>query len=201
VLRSNLSTATMRRNADQLAKLLRGLVDLAGADGAAGQDEIELAEPASWLDAVAETWSRRAAGRGQLLVPACRAPSGTVAAAWNRLRQIVDLLVDNAVTHGSPGPLRVEVEVEIDARAARTSGQAAAVTCRVVDSGPGLDDDQLARALEPFVRAGDADGLGIGLSRADRLARAAEGRVTLTSDGPGTEAVVTLPATIAAPGG
>lgn len=184
---------TARANADQLATLLRGLVELAGADGAAGRDEIERDDPARWLDDLVEAWGRRAAARGQLIVPSCRAHDGQVSAAWHRLRQIVDLLLDNAVSHGDPGPLRVELEVE------RTDegGRGGTVTCRVVDSGPGLDDVQLGTALEPFVSFGDGDGLGIGLARADRLARAARGSVTLSSSGDATESVVMLPATMA----
>lgn len=182
------------QNAEQLASLLRGLVDLAGAEGASARDELETMDPGAWLDACVETWSRRSARRGQLLVPAHDTASRRVIATWHRLRQIVELLVDNAIVHGEPGPLRVELE--IDGMAEGSPGSVATISCRVVDSGPGMDEGQLATALEPFVRFGGADGLGIGLARADRLARAAGGSVALTRDGPGTAATVRLPARI-----
>ena len=187
---------TASRNAEQLASLLRGLVDLAGAEGAAGHDEIETRAPSSWLDDVADTWGRAAAGRGQLLVPVCRASSIRVATAWLRLRKIVDLLLDNALVHAHPGPLGVELEITPAAEG--SAGGEAVVMCRVVDQGPGLDAGQIATVLEPFVRFGDTGGLGVGLAQAHRLARAAEGSVVVANTGPGTEATVTLPAMIMA---
>jgi signal transduction histidine kinase len=170
-------------SARQLADLLFGLVELAGAEGAPAADEITTLAPADWLDEVVEAWTRRAASAGQLLVPVCRAPAAPVAAPWGRLRRVVDMLLDNAVTHAEPGSLGIELDDE-----------AATITCRVVDNGPGLDDDQLAAAVEPFVRLGERGRLGIGLALATRLSEAAGGTLELTSDGRSTHAVVTLPA-------
>ena len=170
-------------SARQLADLLFGLIELAGAEGAVTPAEIEPATPTVWLDHLAGEWTRRAASVGQLLVPICTAPSRPVAAPWVRLRQVVDLLLDNAVVHAAPGPLRVELEID-------GSG---ALICAVVDSGPGLDEQQLATATEPFVRFGERGRLGIGLALASRLARAAGGTLEIDSDGASTRAAVVLP--------
>jgi signal transduction histidine kinase len=185
--RSGLDTAMT--NARELATLLRGLVDLAGAEGAIGPDEFERCDPAAWLDDLVDGWRRRSAARGQLLLPACMAPPDEVTAPWSRLRQIVDLLIDNTIVHGSPGPVRVEVEIESSGPDGRP-----AVVCRVIDSGPGLDDDQLLTVLEPFVGFGERAGLGVGLACADRLARGAAGTVSLVSTDGSTTATVSIPA-------
>lgn len=168
--------------AAELATLLKGLVDLAASEGAVGPDELEPSDPATWLDALVDDWTRPAAARGQLIVPACRA-SGPVTAAWDRLRQVADLLLRNVTVHARPGQVRVEVEVDESER----------LILVVLDDGPGLDAVQLSAAVEPFVRFGDAPGLGIGLARADRLVRAAGGSLTLASPGAGTEVRVSLP--------
>lgn len=172
-------------SARQLADLLFGLIELAGAEGSVTDDEIDTATPRVWLDQLAETWTRRVASAGQLLVPICSAPARPVAAPWARLRQVVDLLLDNAVVHAAPGTLRVELAID-------GSG---ALRCAIVDSGPGLDENQLAAAAEPFVRFGERGRLGIGLALASRLAQAAGGTLELDSDGPSTCAAVTLPTT------
>ena len=170
-------------NARQLADLLFGLVELAGAEGAVTPDEIERVAPSAWLDELVGAWTRRAASAGQLLVPICHAPARPVAAPWSRLRQIVDLLLDNAVVHADPGTLQVDLDID----------QSGAIICCVIDAGPGLDEHQLAAAPEPFVRFGEGGRLGIGLALATRLTSAAGGSLELSNDGRTTRVTVSLP--------
>jgi signal transduction histidine kinase len=172
-------------SARQLADLLFGLVELAGAEGSVTSDEIETVTPTVWLDQLVEPWTRRAAAAGQLVVPTCTAPARPIAAPWDRLRQVADLLLDNAVVHAGPGILRVELEID----------GPGAVVCAVVDSGPGLDEHQLDAATEPFVRFGERGRLGIGLALASRLTQAAGGTLELLNDGSSTRAAVMLPTT------
>jgi signal transduction histidine kinase len=170
-------------NARQLADLLFGLVELAGAEGAVTSDEIERVAPSAWLDELVKAWTRRAASAGQLLLPTCHAPARPVAAPWSRLRQIVELLLDNAVVHADPGTLRIDLDID----------QSGAIICRVIDAGPGLDEHQLAAAAEPFVRFGESGRLGIGLALATRLTSAAGGSLELSNDVGATRATVSLP--------
>jgi two-component system sensor histidine kinase EvgS len=178
--RSRLDQASA--NARQLADLLFGLVELAGAEGAVSSDEFESVTPSTWLDQLVEAWARRAATSGQLLVPICHAPAAPVSAPWSRLRHVVDLLLDNAVVHADPGTLQIDLDIDD-----------VAVVCHIRDAGPGLDEHQLATAAEPFVRFGDRGRLGIGLALATRLIRAADGSLELDNDGDGTRATVSLP--------
>jgi signal transduction histidine kinase len=87
--------------------------------------------------------------------------------------EVLDILLDNAVRHGS-GAVRVTVR--------RPEG---AIAIDVADEGPGFD------GADPFVRRDpSAGGHGIGLALARSLAHAEGGRVAVTSPGPAP--VVTL---------
>ena len=91
-----------------------------------------------------------------------------------RLRQVLDNLLANVRSHAPPGTAtRVEV--------ARANGT---VPLAVADDGPGMADEQAARAFERFYRADpsrsrDAGGCGLGLSIVAAIAEAHGGHVDL----------------------
>ena len=103
------------------------------------------------------------------------------------LRRMLNNLVDNAVIYG--GAVSLEVEAVGDE-----------VRIAVLDRGPGLPDDVLARITAPFER-GEASrnrrtgGAGLGLSIVQALAQAHGGRLVLANrEGGGLAATVALPA-------
>ena len=114
--------------------------------------------------------------------------------AWadrDDVRQIVTNLLRNAVTYG-PGDRRVVI------RTAAGEGAGTAVL-EVVDTGPGMPPEELARAFE-FGFRGElaaqlaAPGLGAGLWVCRELAARNSGGVTLASEpGAGLTATLTLP--------
>ena len=73
-----------------------------------------------------------------------------------RLRQLVTILVDNAVRHSLPGST-----VEVQVRSA-----AGAAVLQVSDHGPGIKPEDLARIFERFWRADNAPAGGTGLGLA-----------------------------------
>lgn len=119
----------------------------------------------------------------------CSGPPATVCADRRRLQQIILNLVANAVRF-SPvhGTVRIATEV----------GDGCA-SIHVVDEGPGIPSDLLARLFVPFDRlgadAGREGGAGLGLVLSRRLAEAMGGTLELASiAGVGTHITVTLPA-------
>jgi signal transduction histidine kinase len=72
------------------------------------------------------------------------------------------------------------------------------LTLRVQDEGPGMPEDQLEHAFEPFFRgeasrSRDTGGTGLGLGIARNIARAHGGELVLRNRAPcGLEAVLTL---------
>jgi signal transduction histidine kinase len=110
--------------------------------------------------------------------------------------EIIDNLLSNALRAAPPGST-----ITVSWRPASPTGGTPMMELHVIDEGPGLTADQCARALDPFWRApGMAkDGTGLGLSLVRKLADVSGGQVTLRpGDQAGVDAVVTLPADMAA---
>lgn len=112
-----------------------------------------------------------------------------------RLRQLLMLLLDNAVRYSRPGG-RVTTRVR---RVASADGAAPRCEVEVVDEGIGIDRDELPRVFERTFRSEQArrhraDGIGLGLSIGAALARAHGGEIVLDSaPGRGTVATLRLP--------
>jgi two-component system sensor histidine kinase CpxA len=108
------------------------------------------------------------AGRITLRMPASIAP---IAADPQLLHAAFDNVLRNALLHGGPGPIEVEV-----------GDGAAAITISVRDHGPGVPPAELERIFEPFYRVSDdvdrvAQGSGIGLAVAAKAVQLHGGRL------------------------
>jgi len=167
---------------ERLVQIVEGLLALARADsGEAPAGAIDLAA------LVAErvgAWQALAEERGVAL----RAEGGPLPAAHaapERVVQVLDNLIANAVEHSPPGK-------SVTVRAS-TSGER--LELRVTDKGPGLSADERARAFDRFWRGrtGSA-GSGLGLAIVRRLVETDGGEALLEeAPGGGLAAVVRLP--------
>jgi signal transduction histidine kinase len=106
-----------------------------------------------------------------------------------RLRQIIDNLIGNAIQHTPPGtPVTVTV-----------SGEPGSGRLTVTDSGPGMTREQASHVFERFYRTDDArtrarGGSGLGLAIAASLAAAHGGELTVdTQPGHGAAFCLRLP--------
>ena len=89
------------------------------------------------------------------------------------MRRAIANLVENAVRYGGT----IAVGIEADERTA---------TIAVEDEGPGIPDDRLPSATEPFVRLEpsrnrDTGGHGLGLAIVGAIARAHQGQLRLAN--------------------
>jgi nitrogen fixation/metabolism regulation signal transduction histidine kinase len=132
-------------------------------------------------------------------------PNGPIEARFDAklLLRAVRNLIENAL-RASAGGGRVAVRVERDAGAAGASGAAGAAgpsaRIAVLDSGPGVPPELLARIFDPYFSTHDA-GTGLGLPIARRIAEEHGGEIAARNrpEG-GLEAVITIPCEPAAAG-
>jgi two-component system sensor histidine kinase BaeS len=175
------AAATVAVEAARLERLVRDLLDLARmnrTDFSVHNSEIDLGEVVE--DAV-RRYQQAADTFGVALVADCEGPSPAVADA-DRALQVVSNLVENALRLTPAGG-----EVRVVARPG---------LLRVVDTGPGLGDEERAHAFERFYlheRYGRerAVGTGLGLAIVKELTEAMGGSVRVESE-PGTRTAFTV---------
>jgi signal transduction histidine kinase len=166
----------------RLSRLVDGLLELARAEqGATNPTDVDLAEiVAGRVDA----WSAFASERDVRL--ASEVPDGLVARATSgRLEQVLDNLVSNALEVSPPGGV-------VDVTASAAGG---GIELRVADEGPGMPEEQRARAFDRFWRAPSASrgGSGLGLAIVQRLVVSDGGDVELRpAPGGGLEVLLRL---------
>jgi two-component system sensor histidine kinase/response regulator len=149
----------LSRSLQEAARLASGSVSLQVTDG-------ELTSP---LRYVVEAWQAQAPEVPfRLTVPA---EPVSLRFDAERIRQVFDALLANAVHHGAG---RGEVRVEL-------SASKTLVTVRVRDEGRGFSDQELPRLFEPFQLRPDDGGTGLGLYVASELARLHGGVLSVES--------------------
>ncbi|RYB94916.1 hypothetical protein EUA93_11485 [Nocardioides oleivorans] len=108
-----------------------------------------------------------------------------VHARYDTLAEVVNILVDNAATHGGTDVSRIEV-VQRDEET---------VDITVSDRGRGIAEDDRERIFGWGDRGEDSPGEGIGLNLAQRLVEEEGGSLRLAEEtGPGSAFVISLPA-------
>ncbi|WFE38198.1 DUF4118 domain-containing protein [Micromonospora sp. WMMD998] len=176
--------ATADESLDRLGRLVANLLDMsrlqAGALGvtatAVGLEDVVPRALDELGDAAAEVTTDIPAD-----LPAARADPGL-------LERVLVNIVANALRHSPPGRPPTVVG----------SAHAGQVELRVIDTGPGIPEDQWEHVFLPFQRLGDRDnqtGVGLGLALSRGLAEAMGGSITPeTTPGGGLTMVLRLPA-------
>lgn len=181
------------QEADYMSRLVEDLLLLSRLDAGRLQMERQVIPLAAILADVQRQVGRLAAERGvQVVVDNA---SGTAQADPTRLRQVLLILLDNALRHTpAGGSIRL------------TAGpQGHAVQIGVADTGSGIAPEHLAHVFERFyqahqARGGSGDGTGLGLAIAKGLIEAQHGRIAISSQvGRGTHVTLTLPGAPARP--
>lgn len=172
-----------------ILSIVDDVLDLARVEAGAMPIVLELVDAADVAAATVALTQPIAVARGIEMVRV--GPPVDVTADRRRLQQVLMNLVSNALRFSARGTV---VTIRTEAGVGPAAG---AARIHVIDQGPGIPEDLLARLFVPFDRlgadAGREGGAGLGLVLARRLTEAMGGSLDLDSTvGAGTRVTITL---------
>jgi signal transduction histidine kinase len=172
----------------RMTRLVSDLLALARVDSGQAEIQLESADLSELVTSTGRDLEALAESRGaHLLVRSEARLAGRVDP--ERLRQVVVILVDNALRHGAPGGA-VEVSLE------RVGEE---IRLEVADQGPGIPPNRREKVFEPFHRvAGERSdsGAGLGLAIARWIVQAHRGTIKLLDNHPGLRVRVSIPVVV-----
>ncbi len=166
----------IRRGGDHLLSLIEGTLDIARIESGRLALEPTPMRFAEGLDEIARMFELQAAARGlRFLHQRHGSLPALVRADEKRLRQILINLLGNAVKFTRAGSVTL-----------RSSYAGEIARFEIEDTGPGMDEAELQRVFEPFVRGSSAGGnatggTGLGLTIARMLTQLMGGELTVHS--------------------
>jgi two-component system OmpR family sensor kinase len=174
---------TMRQQIERLTKLTTDLLDLSQLDAGAMVMHARRVDLSALAREVTRECGARAELRGSRLE--LRTPERPAIAHGDpdRVRQIIRILLDNALTHTPEGTKVTVTTYSANRRAELT----------VSDEGPGIPQRVQGRIFERFYTADSAGGSGLGLAIARELAQRMEGGMTISSSRRFTAFTLDLP--------
>jgi two-component system OmpR family sensor kinase len=180
---------TMRQQIERLTKLTVDLLDLSQLDAGGMVMQARAVDLTELAREVTREFGARAELRGSRLE--LRTPDQPAVALGDpdRLRQIIRILLDNALTHTPEGTKVTVTTYSVNRRAELT----------VSDEGSGIPQRVQSRIFERFYTADKAGGSGLGLAIASELAQRMGGRITISSSRRFTAFTVDLPPAVGGP--
>jgi signal transduction histidine kinase/CheY-like chemotaxis protein len=170
------AVGVIRRGGDHLLSLIEGTLDIARIEAGRLRLDVRPMRFADTLDEIARLFELQAAAKGiGFRCDFDPAPPEGVRADERRLRQILINIVGNAIKFTREG------EVVLRLRHGREMAR-----FEVIDSGPGMTAEEIARIFEPFERgsasgASASGGAGLGLTISKMLADLMGGELTVES--------------------
>jgi two-component system OmpR family sensor kinase len=174
---------TMREQIARLTKLTADLLDLSQLDAGAVAMKSSSVDIGSLAREVTREFGPRADRHGSRLE--LRTPDLPVIASADpdRVRQVIRILLDNALTHTPEGTKVTVTTYSVNRRAELT----------VSDDGPGIPRRAHSRIFERFYTGDSAGGSGLGLAIARELAQRMQGGVAIASSKRFTAFTLDLP--------
>ena len=160
-----------RRTLLRLNHLVSDLLDVTRLKEGVFSLDLQPVDLLSLLEELVPLWSTpehtiQVQAKSELIITADR----------DRIQQVLDNLLSNAITYAAPNT-SIQVIVAQEQRA-----DASWTTVTVSNQGPGIPPELLTFLFHPFVKGTRSEGLGLGLSLAERIARAHQGTLTVHSE-------------------
>ncbi len=174
---------TMRQQIERLTKLTTDLLDLSQLDAGAIEMRASTVDLTALAREVTREFGPRADLRGSRLELRTPARAAIALGDPDRVRQVIRILLDNALTHTPQGTDVTVTTYSANGRAELT----------VSDEGPGIPQRVQKRIFERFYTADKAGGSGLGLAIASELAQRMEGTITISSSRRFTAFTLDLP--------
>jgi two-component system, OmpR family, sensor kinase len=174
---------TMRQQIERLTKLTTDLLDLSQLDAGAVAMKSGDVDLGSLAREVTREFGPRADRHGSRLELRTPAEPVIASADVDRVRQVIRILLDNALTHTPEGTKVTVTTYSVNRRAELT----------VSDDGPGIPRRVQGRIFERFYTADSAGGSGLGLAIAREIAQRMQGRVAIASSKRFTAFTLDLP--------
>jgi len=169
----------------RMARLVDDLLTLARADSGQAPLHLLQTDVSALISSTGYDLRALGAAKGGKVAVAVE-PSIEAVVDADRLRQVLVILVDNAVRHGRPGG-----DVEVSARHIDHH-----LRIEVADHGPGIPAEERSHVFERFRRldgSRSAAGVGLGLSIAQWIVLSHRGSIKLLDNHPGLRVQVSLP--------
>lgn len=184
--RRNAHIENILESSRHILRLANSLLDLSRLDEAK-----EILNPVpfrldSFLESIAEEYTRPANDKGLLFSKDINVPDITVSGDADRMEQVIDNLLSNAIKFTRSGSINFFASYEKDM-----------LTVRIQDTGIGMDEKSMERIFRPFERAApemDAEGFGLGLAITKGLVSLLKGEISVSSRlGEGTSFEIRIP--------
>jgi signal transduction histidine kinase len=177
---------TMRQQIERLTKLTTDLLDLSQLDAGAMVMTAGSVDLGDLAREAAREFGPRAERHGSRLQLRTAERPVIALADRERVRQIIRILLDNALTHTPEG---TSVSVTANSSSRRRA------ELIVSDQGPGIPQRVQGRIFERFYTGDSSGGSGLGLAIATELAQRMDGRITISSSRRFTAFTLELPQT------
>jgi signal transduction histidine kinase len=174
---------TMRLQIERLTKLTADLLDLSQLDAGEYVMAAQKVDLGQLAREVSREFGPRADRHGSRLELRTPEHPAVAIADPDRVRQIVRILLDNAITHTPEGTKVTVTTYSANRRA----------TLTVSDEGPGIPQRVQGRIFERFYTADAGGGSGLGLAIGRELAQRMNGRIAISSSKRFTAFTLDLP--------
>lgn len=167
---------TIKRKGTHLSRVVESLLFLARSDREANLPRLVIVDLASWLPTYLTQWDDHPR-HNDIQLDCDQSGCSRCVAQSELLAEILNILLENACKFSETGsPIVVSLNNDEDH-----------ILVSVADQGCGIDEGDLGNLFTPFVRSEQArqsgvDGVGLGLSIANRLAKTFGGDLTVTSE-------------------